>query len=104
MILGKVTPRITGAVLGELRAMSPATIDRHLAPHKHAAYPGAVSVTRPSHISRSSIPLRTAINDPVAAPPGFSLSPAAGTPSADDALGSGPLTEVSFRCVRATGC
>lgn len=67
--LGKVADRVTDAVLDELRAMSPATIDRYLKPHKAAAYPaGGLSGTRPSHILRSSIPLRTATDDPITVP------------------------------------
>lgn len=66
--LGKVAPRVDDAVLGELRAMSPATIDRYLKPHKDAAYPVALSSTKPSHILRSSIPTRTSMDDPLTAP------------------------------------
>ena len=59
--LGKVAGRATDTVLDELRAMSAATIDRYLKPHKDAMYPLAgLSSTRPSHILRSSIPVRTA--------------------------------------------
>ena len=64
--LGKVADRATPEVLDELRSMSPATIDRYLKPHKAAAYPAAgLSGTRPGHILRSSIPLRTATDDPI---------------------------------------
>ncbi len=66
--LGKVQPRATPAVLAEVRAMSAATIDRYLKPHKDAAYPGAVSATKPSHILRSSIPTRTSMDDPLTVP------------------------------------
>jgi hypothetical protein len=66
--LGKVTARVTPAVLEELRAMSPATIDRYLKPHKDAAYPVALSGTTPSHILRSSIPTRTSMDAPLTAP------------------------------------
>lgn len=66
--LGKVQPRVTPEVLDELRAMSAATIDRYLKPHKDAAYPSAVSGTRPSHILRSSIPTRTSMDDPLTGP------------------------------------
>src|SRR5699024_2536193 len=52
--LGKVEPRLTPEVLDEVRSMSAATIDRYLKPHKDAAYPQALSGTRPSHILRSS--------------------------------------------------
>src|SRR5665648_789463 len=40
--LGKVAARVSEAVLDELRAMSAATIDRYLKPHKDAAYPVAL--------------------------------------------------------------
>ncbi|WP_249369280.1 MULTISPECIES: transposase family protein [unclassified Actinomyces] len=50
--------------------MSPATIDRYLKPHRDARYPGTLGTTRPSHILRSSIPLRTAMDD-LPAGPGF---------------------------------
>lgn len=66
--LGKVAGRISDPVLAELRAMSPATIDRYLKPHRDAAYPEALSSTRPSHILRSSIPVRTAMADPPTGP------------------------------------
>lgn len=54
--LGKVSDRATAVVLDELWQMSAATIDRYLRPHKDAAYPVALSGTKPSHILRSSIP------------------------------------------------
>jgi len=60
--LGKVADRVTPGVLGELRAMSPATIDRYLAPIKAARYPAAKSTTSPGRILRASIPLRTAMD------------------------------------------
>lgn len=66
--LGKVQPRVTETVLDELRAMSAATIDRYLKPHKDAAYPLALSGTRPSLILRSSIPTRTSMDDPLTTP------------------------------------
>ena len=66
--LGKVADRINDCVLAELRAMSPATIDRYLKPHRDAAYPEALSSTKPSHILRSSIPVRTAMDDPPTGP------------------------------------
>lgn len=66
--LGKVADRVTPVVLDELRQMSAATIDRYLKPHKDAAYPVALSGTKPSHILRSSIPLRTAMDDPITHP------------------------------------
>lgn len=66
--LGKVEPRVTPGVLDELRSMSAATIDRYLKPHKDAAYPVALSGTKPSHILRSSIPTRTSMDDPLTVP------------------------------------
>jgi transposase InsO family protein len=68
--LGKVGSRIAPSVLDELLAMSPATIDRYLKPHKDAQYPVALSGTKPSHILRSSIPVRTAM-DGTPNEPGF---------------------------------
>ena len=50
------------------RSMSAATIDRYLKPHKDAAYPVALSGTKPSHILRSSIPQRTAMDAPLTVP------------------------------------
>ncbi len=67
--LGKVADRVSDTVITELRSMSAATIDRYLKPHKAAGYPAAsLSGTRPSHILRSSIPLRTATGDPITVP------------------------------------
>lgn len=67
--LGKVADRLTDAVIDELRAMSAASIDRYLQPHKAAAYPAAgLSSTRPSHILRSSIPVRAATDEPITQP------------------------------------
>lgn len=67
--LGKVADRVSDPVLAELRAMSAATIDRYLKPHRQAAYPAAgLSGTKPSHILRASIPLRTAADDPITMP------------------------------------
>jgi hypothetical protein len=60
--LGRVADRVSEEVLGELVSMSPATIDRYLAPFKAARYPEAKSTTTPSRILRSSIPLRTAMD------------------------------------------
>ncbi len=60
--LGKVADRITEDVLAEVRAMSPATIDRYLAPVKATRYPESTSTTRPGLILRASIPLRTAMD------------------------------------------
>lgn len=68
--LGKVANRVTPEVLDELLAMSAATIDRYLKPHKDAQYPVALSGTKPSHILRSSIPIRTAM-DGTPSDPGF---------------------------------
>ncbi|WP_310963069.1 integrase [Nocardioides terrisoli] len=66
--LGKVAPRVRPEVLDELRSMSAATIDRYLKPHKDAAYPSALSGTKPSHILRSSIPTRTSMDEPITVP------------------------------------
>ncbi|WP_244301224.1 integrase catalytic domain-containing protein [Leucobacter insecticola] len=60
--LGKVASRVTPEVLDELCAMSPATIDRYLKPHKDAHYPVALGTTKPSHILRSSIAVRTSMD------------------------------------------
>jgi len=54
---GPVADRATPDVLAELTRMSPATIDRYLAPHKKALYPEAVAATRPGHLLRQSIPV-----------------------------------------------
>ncbi len=67
--LGKVAARAVPEVLGALRAMSPATIGRYLKPHKDAAWPRALSGTRPSHILRSAIPVHQ--HGPAPATPGF---------------------------------
>ncbi len=49
--------------------MSGATIDQYLKPHRDGAYPvGRLSGTRPSHILRSSIPVRAATGDPITTP------------------------------------
>lgn len=66
--LGKVEPRVTAEVLDEVRAMSAATIDRYLKPHKDAAYPVALAGTKPSQILRSSIPTRTSMDAPLTVP------------------------------------
>ena len=63
--LGKVEPRLTPEVLNEVQSMSAATIDRYLKPHKDAAYPIALSGTKPSHILRSSVPTRTSMDAPL---------------------------------------
>lgn len=68
--LGRIAARINDAVLDELRSMSAATIDRYLKPHKDARYPHALGTTKPSHILRSSIPVRTAM-DGLPPGPGF---------------------------------
>lgn len=68
--LGKVESRVTPAVLDALGQMSAATIDRYLKPHKDAQYPVAISATSPSHILRTSIPVRTAM-DGIPDDPGF---------------------------------
>jgi len=60
--LVKVAKRVTPEVLAELVSMSPATIDRYLAPTKKARYPEAKSTTTPDGLLRSSIPLRTAMD------------------------------------------
>lgn len=65
---GRVTDRATDAVLAELRSMSAATIDRYLKPHKATLDPIALSGTRPGRILRSSIPVRTAMDDDVDQP------------------------------------
>lgn len=61
--LGKVSDRLRPEVLDELRSMSAATIDRYLKPHKDAMYPVAISTTKASHILRSSITLRTSMDE-----------------------------------------
>ena len=68
--LGKVADRISDETLAEVRAMSPATMDRYLKPVKAARYPQAASTTRPGLILRASIPLRTAM-DGFPQQPGF---------------------------------
>jgi hypothetical protein len=60
--LGRVRQDVSEEVLAELVSMSGATIDRYLKPFKEALLPEAVSATKPSHILRSSIPLRTALD------------------------------------------
>jgi hypothetical protein len=60
--LGKVKHRLTAVVEAELVSMSAATIDRYLSAAKQARYPEAKSTTSPSHILRSSIPIRTAMD------------------------------------------
>ncbi len=71
--LGRVQDRVSGEVLAELRSMSAATIDRYLGPHKASYYPLAVSGTRPGRILRSSIPVRTSMDEQVQLPGFFEL-------------------------------
>ncbi len=66
--LGKVADRARPEVLDEVRSMSAATIDRYLKAHKDAAYPAALSGTKPSHILRSSIPVRTSADEAITVP------------------------------------
>jgi hypothetical protein len=62
--------RLTPEVRGELMVMSPATIDRYLAPTKAARYPGAKSATRPGATLRGELAVRRAMDD-MEARPGF---------------------------------
>jgi hypothetical protein len=68
--LVKLTDRLSPQVWDELVAMSPATIDRYLAPTKAARYPEAKSATRASNTLRSQIKVRRA-GDKIEARPGF---------------------------------
>ncbi len=68
--LGKVAQRVSPEVLHELESISAATIDRYLKPHRDAAWPEALSGTKPSHILRSSIQVRTCM-DEAPTVPGF---------------------------------
>lgn len=68
--LGKVADRLTDEVRAELVAMSPATIDRYLAPTRSARYPAAKAATRPSATLRSELTVRRATDD-MEARPGF---------------------------------
>lgn len=61
--LGPIHSRVSDAMLDELRSMSAATIDRHLKPHRDARHPQALGTTKPSHILRSSIPVRTTMDN-----------------------------------------
>ncbi len=61
--------RYSAAVRGELLAMSPATIDRYLAPARAKDPLRGISTTKPSPLLRSSITIRKA-GDEVAATPG----------------------------------
>lgn len=62
--------RLTPEVRGELMAMSPATIDRYLAPTKAARYPDAKSATRPGATLRGELAVRRAMDD-METRPGF---------------------------------
>jgi hypothetical protein len=62
--------RLTAQVRAELAAMSPATIDRYLAPTKAARYPDARSATRPGATLRGELAVRRAMDD-MEARPGF---------------------------------
>ncbi|WP_229116393.1 hypothetical protein [Parenemella sanctibonifatiensis] len=68
--LGKVADRLTDEVRAELVAMSPATIDRYLAPTRAARYPPAKAATRPSATLRSELSVRRS-TDEMEARPGF---------------------------------
>lgn len=68
--LGKVAGRLTAEVRGELMAMSPATIDRYLAPTRAARYPAAKAATRPSATLRSELTVRRS-TDETETRPGF---------------------------------
>ncbi len=71
--LDKVSARLTETVREQLAAMSPATIDRLLAPTKAARYPAAKSATRPGAMLRSSIQVRQAMDEMEAAPGFFEI-------------------------------
>jgi len=61
--LKRVKTRLTLPVIAEVKAMSPATIDRYLAPTRATRYPsGSLSTTSPSRLLRASIPIRTAMD------------------------------------------
>lgn len=68
--LDHLAHRLTGPVREQLVTMSPATIDRMLAPTKSARYPAAKSATRPGATLRSSIGVRQAM-DEMEQVPGF---------------------------------
>lgn len=68
--LGTVAGRFTDEVRAELVAMSPATIDRYLAPTRAARYPAAKAATRASATLRSELAVRRA-TDEMEARPGF---------------------------------
>jgi transposase InsO family protein len=68
--LGGVAGRLTDEVWDELVSMSPATIDRYLAPTRAARYPEAKSATRAGDTLRSTITVRKA-GDDMEQSPGF---------------------------------
>jgi hypothetical protein len=68
--LGKVASRLSDDVWDELIAMSPATIDRYLAPTRARRYPQAKSATRAGDTLRSTITVRKA-GDEMEQAPGF---------------------------------
>lgn len=68
--LGRVADRLTDEVWDELVAMSPATIDRYLAPTRAGRYPQAKSATRAGNTLRSQIKVRQA-GDEMEQAPGF---------------------------------
>ncbi|MGK2964818.1 MAG: integrase catalytic domain-containing protein [Tepidiformaceae bacterium] len=68
--LKRVSDRLTDQVWDELIAMSPATIDRYLAPTRAARYPEAKSATRAGNTLRSQIKVRKA-GDEMEQRPGF---------------------------------
>lgn len=71
--LDQVAHRLSDTVREQLVAMSPATIDRMLAPTKSARYPAAKSATRPGATLRSSIGLRQAMDEMEQAPGFFEI-------------------------------
>ncbi|UNX53626.1 integrase [Georgenia sp. TF02-10] len=68
--LTAVADRLTEEVRAEVLAMSPATIDRYLAPTRAARYPGAKAATRPSSTLRSELAVRRS-TDEAETRPGF---------------------------------
>lgn len=68
--LGRIHNRISDALLDELRSMSAATINWYLKLHREARHPQALGTTKRSHILRSSIPVRTTMDD-LPPEPGF---------------------------------
>ncbi len=71
--LGRVAERVSPEILQELDSMSAATIDRYLKPHRGAAWPEALSGTKPSHILRSTIQVRTCMDDAPTVPGCYEL-------------------------------